>query len=87
MVTFLSARKLSSYLVSAKLSPLERTVGSCKCNGKRCQVGDNVTETSTFTSTATQNTCKINHQLNCHKKYLVYLLKCNKYLNSVLGKP
>ena len=64
MITFRSARKLSSYLVRAKLYPLERTVGSSKCYGKRCEVCDNVTETSTFTSTATQNTYNINHQFN-----------------------
>ena len=34
MVSFRSARKLSSYLVRAKLYPLERTVSSCKCEGK-----------------------------------------------------
>ena len=56
MITFRSATKLSSYLVRAQLYPLERTVGSCKCFGKRCEVCDNVTETSTFTSTVTQNT-------------------------------
>ena len=78
MITFRSARKLSSYLVRTKLYPLERTVGSCKCYGKRCEVCGNVTETSTFTSTATQNTYKINHQFNCSKKCLVYLLTCNK---------
>ena len=31
MVSFRIARKLSSYLVWAKLYPLERTVGSSKC--------------------------------------------------------
>ena len=35
MITFCSARKLSSYLVRAKLYPLEKTPGSCKCYGKR----------------------------------------------------
>ena len=45
MMTFRSARKLSSYLVSAKLYPLERTVGSCKSYGKRCELCDNVRET------------------------------------------
>ena len=54
MITLRSARKISSYLVRAELYPLERTVGSCKCHGKRCENCDNVTETSTFTSTATQ---------------------------------
>ena len=54
---------------------IEQTVDFCKCNGKRCKVCDNVTETSTFTSTETQNTYKINQQFNCSKKYLVYLLQ------------
>ena len=87
MITFRSARKLSSYLVRAKLYPLERTVGSCKCYGNRCEVCDNVTETSTFTSTVTQNTYKINHQFNCSEKCLVYLLTCINALNNMLGKP
>ena len=78
VITFRSARKLSSYLVRNKLYPLERTVGSCKCYGKRCEVCDNVTETSTLTSTAAQNTYKINHQFNRSEKYLVYYLTCNK---------
>ena len=86
MITFRSARKLSSYLVRAKLYPLERTVGSCKCYGNRCEVCDNVTETSTFTSTVTQNTYKINHQFNCSEKCLVYLLTCNKCFKQYVGQ-
>ena len=42
MISFRSARKLSSYLVKAKLYPLERTVGSVHCKGKRCQTCHNV---------------------------------------------
>ena len=38
MVTFCSSRKLSSYLVRAKLYPLKRVIGSCKYRGKRCAV-------------------------------------------------
>ena len=34
MVSFRGARKLSSYLVRAKLYPLERSVGSFKRRGK-----------------------------------------------------
>ena len=79
------ARKLSSYLVRAKLYPLERTVGSCKCYGKRCEVYDDVTKTSTFTSTATQNSYQINHQLNCSEKCLVYLLTWNKCFKQYVG--
>ena len=50
MISFRSARKLSSYLVRAKLYPLERTVGSVQCKGKRCQTFNNVKETETFNS-------------------------------------
>ena len=42
MISFRSARKLSSYLVRAKLYPLEITVGSVQCKGKRCQTCNNV---------------------------------------------
>ena len=74
MITFRSARKLSSYLVRAKLYLLEKTVGSCKCYGQRCEVCDNVTETSNFTSTATQNTYKTDHQFNPAKNVLLIYL-------------
>ena len=36
--SFKSARKISSYLVRAKLYPLERNVGSEKCRKSRCEV-------------------------------------------------
>ena len=48
MISFRSARKLSSYLVRAKFYPLERTVGSVQCKGKRCQTCDNVKETKSL---------------------------------------
>ena len=73
-------------MVRAKLYPLERTVGSCKCYDKQCEVCDNVTETSTFTSTVTQNTYKMNHQFNCSEKGLVNLLTCNKYFKQHVGQ-
>ena len=41
--------KLSSYLVRAKLYPIEWKVGLCKCNGKHCEVCENVSETDKFT--------------------------------------
>ena len=43
MMSFQGERKLSSYLVRAKLFPIERSAGSFQCNGKRCQVCINVT--------------------------------------------
>ena len=83
MITFRNARKLSSCLVRAKLYPLERTVGSCKCYGKRCEVCNNVTETSTFTSTITQNTYKITAAKN--PSLFIYLHAINA-LNNMLRK-
>ena len=43
-------RNLSSYLVRAKLCPMERKTGSCECKGNRCQVCLNVSGMETFTS-------------------------------------
>ena len=59
MATFRSARKLSSYLVRAKLCPIERIVGSHKCKGKRCKVCLNAQETSCFTNSVTNETLTI----------------------------
>ena len=58
MVSFRGVRKLGSYLVRAKLYPLERSVGSFKCNDKQCQVFLNVTETKAFSSTITKKEYK-----------------------------
>ena len=77
MISFRGARKISSYLVRAKLYPEERTKGSCKCGSKRCEVRLNVNETSTFTSTVTSETYIINPKFSYHDKCLVYLLTCN----------
>ena len=72
MVSFRGARKLSSYLVRAKLYPLERSVGSFKCNGKRCQVCINVTESNTFSSSVDKKEYAMNHSFNCNNKCIIY---------------
>ena len=71
MISYRNARKLSSYLVRAKLYPLERKRGSYKCGSSRCQVCNNIEETETFSSTVTGETYKINHHLCCNGKCLV----------------
>ena len=86
MGTFLSSRKLSSYLVRATLHHLERVTGSCKCYGKRYTVCLNGSETSTFTSSVTHKTYKINHEFNCNSKCLIYLLACKQCLKQYVGK-
>ena len=86
MVTFCSSRKLSSYLVRAKLYPLEGVTGSCKCHGKRCAVCLNVNKTSTFTNSVTHETYKINHKFDCNSKCLVYLLICKQCWKQYVGQ-
>ena len=86
LIFFCSARELSSYLVRAKLYPIESTAGSFKCNGKRCQTCLNVNKMDTFTSTTTRETYKINHQFNCNNKCLVYLLTCKVCFKEYLGQ-
>ena len=86
MISFHIARKLSSYLVRAKLYPIERTVGSFKCKGKRCQTCLNVNKTDTFASATTGETYKINHQFNCNSKCFVYLLTCKVCLKQYVGQ-
>ena len=66
MISLRSARKLSSYLVRAKLYLTERIVESYKCRGKLCAVCINVNETSAFTSTVTGETYIINHRFDCN---------------------
>ena len=75
-VSFRSARNLKSFLLRSKVYPLDRKVGSEKCNGKRCLVCLNVVETDTFESFQTKKQYKINHNLNCNDKCLIYLLSC-----------
>ena len=86
MISFRGARKLNSYLVRAKLYPLERSVGSFKCRNRRSQVCDNVTETTTFKSSVTSNEYKINHSFNCNEKCLIYLLTCKTCKKQYVGK-
>ena len=86
MVTFRSSRKLVSYLVRAKLYPVERVAGLCKCHGKRCAVCLNVNKTSTFTSSVTHETYKINHKFDYNSKCLIYLLTCKQGSKQYVGQ-
>ena len=90
MVSYRSSRKLSSYLVRAKLYPTDRIVGSKGCGKKQCEVCVNVCETDTFTSTVTGETFKINHKLNCDDKCLIYLFMCEycgkQYIGETTGE-
>ena len=74
MVSFRSSRKASSYLVRAKLFPLDRFIGSSRCAKKCCEVYVNNSKMDTFTSTVTGETYKLNHELNFDDKCLIYQL-------------
>ena len=86
MVFFRSSRKISSYLVRAKLYPVERSVGSFNCKRPRCQICTYVNETDSFTSTVTGEIYKINHKFDCMEKCLIYLLTCNKCRKQYVGQ-
>ena len=79
MVSFRSARKLSCYLVRAKLYPLARRVRSYKCRCNCCQVCRSITETEMFIFNNDQRSYKINRSFDCNEKCLIYLLTCNCY--------
>ena len=86
MVSFYLTQKLNSYVVKTKLYLLERTVGSCKCKGKQCQVCNNITETDSFTCSNDQLNFKINHRFDCNQKCLIYFITCNRYLTHYVGQ-
>ena len=85
-MSYRSARKISSYLVSDKLYPLQRKVGSEKWGKSRCEVCLNIQETDTVTSTSTGKSFKINHKLNCDDNCLTYLLTCKCCGKQYVGK-
>ena len=86
MISYRSVRKLSSYLVRAKLHPVDRTFESFKCTKKRREVCKNINITDSFTSSVNQNTYKINHNLNCDDKCLIYLLTYKEYRKQYVGE-
>ena len=86
MVLFRSAHKISSYLVTAKLCPIERFVGSAQCKKRKCEICVNVTETYTFSCNATGKTFQINHELDKDDKCLIYLLNCKFFKKQYVGE-
>ena len=86
MVSFRSSRKVSSYLVRAKLYSLEGTVGFFRCECKHSEVCKYITNTDIFTSSITGETYKINHRLECNDKCFLYLLTCSKCKKQYTGQ-
>ena len=86
MISFRSARELSSYLVRAKQYRINSTVRSFKSTKKRWEVCENINVTDSFTFSVTQKIYKINHKLNCDDKCLIYPLTCKQWLKKYAGK-
>ena len=86
IISLRNPRKISSYLVRAKLSPLDGVVWSTICGKKRCEVCMNVSEMNTFTSNVTNETHKIYHKLTCDDNCLIYLLSCKCYAKQYVGE-
>ena len=85
-ISFISARKWSSYFARIKVYPTERTVGSFKYTKKCCEVCEIVDITDSFPSPVTQNTYKINHKRNCDDKCLIYLFTYKQCLKQFVGE-
>ena len=86
MVSFRSAFILSSFLLRAKLYPLERRVGSYKCRCNCCQLCRSITETEMFPCNNDQSSYKINHSFDCNEKCLIYLLTCDRCQKQYAGQ-
>ena len=61
MVPFRSSGNISSYLVRAKLYPVESPVGPFDCRKPRCHICTYLNETDSFTSTVKGETHKLNN--------------------------
>ena len=85
MFSYGNARKLSSYLIHAKLYLLERKRESNKSGKMRCLVCNNIGKTDTFTGIVTGESFKINH-LCCNDKCFIYLLSCKVCEKQYTGK-
>ena len=86
MVSFRSARKLSSCFVWAKLCPLQSKVASSKCRKRRYEVCNNVIYATVFSSTVNGDSFKINTSLNCDDKCLIYCVTCKQCNKKYIGE-
>ena len=78
MGSFRSARKFKDSLVRAKLHPIEKNIGSRKCNKIRCEVLTILKVQISFLAELLVRH-KINHYFNCDSKCLAYLITCRTY--------
>ena len=84
MTSFRIARKLSNYLVTAKMYPIEGTVGSKNCGSKRCEVCINVNET--LPGQSLEKPLLLIPSFDYNVRCLVYLLTCRKCKIQCVGQ-
>lgn len=70
-----SAGILSSYVLRTKLHPVNLKGGFKDC----CEVYDYVTYIDTSTTIVNVEFFKVNHQLNCNGRLIIYLLQIKIY--------
>ena len=86
MVSFISPRKVSSYLVWGRLYPFDRVVGSTKCGKKKSQVCVSGSEFNVYTSNVAGEIYKINYKFNFDHNCLIYLLPCKCFEKQYVGE-
>ena len=75
-ISFRNCKTIKETLVRAKLPPLSIKKGTFKCTDKRCKTCKNLIVSADFVSKVTGKTYKINFELNCNSKSIIYLITC-----------
>ena len=77
LVGFRNAKSLKDYLVRAKLSKENVSLGCFHCNKINCEVCNLLEESTTFTDKDHTKEYNIRQgPLNCNSKHIVYLIQC-----------
>ena len=78
-VAYRRGRRLGNFLSRAALNPPRRLPwGSWCCEVPRCGVDHSLHVTNTIRSTATGESTKIRHHLDCHSQNIIYVIECTK---------
>ena len=85
-VTYRNPKTIGRKVVRAKVPPLVTRKGTFKCGWKMCQVCNNLIETAEFRSSQTGKVYKINYELNCNSKGIIYLMTCKVCTEQLMGE-
>ena len=77
---FRRPKNLQDYLVHVRLRPVGQSTmdhkGTFRCNNSRCDVCNYVILGDSFSSHVTNSSYRINYQLDCNSRNVVYLISC-----------